>query len=161
MSNFFRLVQVFAVAIFAVYWIGAALPIVFLFAFCLVNKVVPAIRETVRPSNTTKSPLLSFLGETITGSTTIRAFNLSEEFIRGNNELLNQNILAIQMQTGVAGWFAIRIDILAIFMMLFFSATCILVRTQVDPIILSLVLVYMLQIQNSMIIFLRTFMIMQ
>ena len=89
MANFFRLIQVFAVAIYAVYWIGAALPIILMFAFCLVSKVVPSIRETVRISSTTKSPLLSYLGETIAGSTTIRAFNLSDEFIKGNNKLLN------------------------------------------------------------------------
>ena len=65
------------------------------------------------------------------------------------------------MQTGVAGWFAIRVDFLAITMMLIFSTVCILVRESVDPIILSLLLVYMLQIQNSMIVFLRTFMFMQ
>lgn len=128
MGNFFRLIQVFAVAIFAVYWIGAILPIIFMLAFCLVIKVVPAIRETVRLSSTTKSPLLSYLGETISGSTTIRAFDLTDEFIKGNNNLLNQNILAIQMQTGVQGWFAIRVDFLAIFMMLIFSSVCIIMR---------------------------------
>lgn len=97
MMSFFRLIQVFAVAIFAVYWIGIALPFVFLLAFCLVNKVIPSIRETVRLSSTTKSPLLSYFGETISGCTTIRAFDLTEEFILGNNKLLNQNILALQM----------------------------------------------------------------
>lgn len=160
-NNFFRLVQVFLVAIFAVYWIGAILPFIFMIAFCLVSRVLPAIRETVRLSSTTKSPLLSYLGETIAGCTTIRAFDLSDEFIQGNNVLLNQNILAVQMQTGVQGWFAIRVDLLAIVMMLIFSSVCITVRTSVNPIILSLLLVYMLQIQNSMIVFLRTFMMMQ
>lgn len=144
MTNFFRLIQVFSIAIFAIYWIGAVLPILLIVAFYLVNRVVPAIRETVRLSSTTKSPLLSFFGETIAGSTTIRGFDLQDDFIKGNNKLLNQNILALQMQTGVAGWFAIRVDILAIAIMVIFSFISIAVRSRVNSIILSLLLVYML-----------------
>ena len=160
-QNFFRLIQVFTVAILAVYWIGAILPLVLFVAFYLVNKVVPSIRETVRINSTTKSPLLSYLGESISGATTIRAFELCDEFMQGNNALLNQNILATQMQTGVQGWFAIRVDFLAVAIMLIFSIICIVVRENVNPIILSLLLTYLLQVQVTMIQFLRTFMLMQ
>lgn len=95
LQNVYRLIQVFAVAVFAVNWIGPIIPVVFLISFYLVNKAVPSIRETVRISSMTKSPLLSYLGETISGCSTIRAFDRVDEFIDGNNKLLNENILAI------------------------------------------------------------------
>ena len=158
LQNFYRLIQVFAVAIFAVSWIGAILPVVLMVAFFLVKQAIPSIRETVRISSMTKSPLLSYLGETISGASTIRAFDRSADFVSGNNVLLNNNILAIQMQTGVQGWFAIRVDLLAIALMLIISTVCIVARDEVSSVILSLLLVYMLQIQNTMIVFLRTFM---
>ena len=44
-----------------------------------------SIKETVRLNSTTRSPLLSFLGETIQGSSTIRAFKRNDEFIKVNN----------------------------------------------------------------------------
>jgi hypothetical protein len=44
-----------------------------------------SIKETVRLNSTTRSPLLSFLGETIQGSSTIRAFKRNQEFIKVNN----------------------------------------------------------------------------
>ena len=109
----------------------------------------------------TKSPLLSYLSETISGSSTIRAFERSEEFIIGNNVLLNNNILSIQMQTGVQGWFAIRVDMLAIALILIISTVCVLAQGIASPVILGMVLMYMLQIQQSMTLFLRTFMMVQ
>lgn len=161
MRNFYQLVQVFVVAVFAVRWIGLILPLVLFVAFLLVKKAIPSIRETVRISSMTKSPLLSYLGETINGSSTIRAFDRSAEFIHGNNVLLNNNILSMQMQTGVQGWFAIRVDILAISLMLTIALVCILAREQAEPVLLSMLLVYMLQIQSTMAIFLRMFMMIQ
>lgn len=47
-----------------------------------------------RIESITKSPLLSFLAETGNGASTIRAFKRKEDFIKENNKLLNNNILA-------------------------------------------------------------------
>jgi len=40
--------------------------------------------------------VLSFLGETINGNSTIRAFDRERHFIEENYRLLNRNILATQ-----------------------------------------------------------------
>lgn len=94
LTNLYSLLQVFAVAIFAVKWIGLALPFLLLISARIVSRVSNALKETVRLFSTTNSPILSYLGETIQGTSTIRAYEREHEFIDGFHELLNNNILA-------------------------------------------------------------------
>jgi ABC-type multidrug transport system fused ATPase/permease subunit len=96
-QNMFQLAQIFIVAIYAVYWIGILIPFLLGVSYLIVSRSAKAIKETVRLQSTSKSPLLSYLGETINGASSIRAFNRSEEFIEGFHALLDTNILAVQM----------------------------------------------------------------
>ena len=68
------------VAITSTYWIAIIFPPIFYACILLVRYTVKALRETSRLFSTSKSPLLSFLGETITGASTIRAFKKTKEF---------------------------------------------------------------------------------
>jgi ATP-binding cassette subfamily C (CFTR/MRP) protein 1 len=89
MYTVYMLVQVFVVAIYAFPYISLVIPLVFLISYCLIRRSTNALKETVLLLNTTKSPLLSYFGETINGTSTIRAFDKSEEFIKGCYVLLN------------------------------------------------------------------------
>lgn len=137
-------------AVFAVKWVGLGLPVLVAAAFFLLKKVLPSIRESVKVASLTKSPLLSCLGETIRGASTIRAFGMSEEFIKRNNDFLNANVLAVTIQQGVASWFSIRVDALALGMMAILSLTCIFWRDHANPVVLSMLLSYSLMIQISL-----------
>ena len=75
------LIQVFAIAIYAVPFIVLILPFVIFVSYLIVRRAATAIRESVRLNSTTKSPLLSYLGESIGGSSTIRAYRRDKEFI--------------------------------------------------------------------------------
>lgn len=59
-------------------------------------------------------------------------FGRSEDFIRHNNRLLNENIIAMQLEYGVSTWFALRIDILSILLMATLSIVCVLLRGDVE-----------------------------
>jgi len=72
------LLQVLAVACFAVSYIGLILPIVGLFSILILKSASGSIKETSRLTSTTRSPVLSLVGETILGSSTIRAFGKQE-----------------------------------------------------------------------------------
>jgi hypothetical protein len=61
------------------------LPFIMIISILIVKSSELSIKETVRLNSTTRSPLLSFLGETIQGSSTIRAFKRNQEFIKVNN----------------------------------------------------------------------------
>jgi ATP-binding cassette subfamily C (CFTR/MRP) protein 1 len=85
------------VAIYAFKWFILILPLIFILSLFIVRRAARSIKETVRVYSTTKSPILSYLGETISGASTIRAFGMSEQFKQGFFNLLNNNILAMQM----------------------------------------------------------------
>lgn len=74
----FIILQVMFVSAYASPFITILFPILFYLGFALVSKVSIALRETARITNITKSPLLSFLAESISGASTIRAFGYTE-----------------------------------------------------------------------------------
>jgi len=59
---------------YAFKWFIIIIPVMFMIAWSIVSRVSMAIVETVRIQSTAKSPLLSYLGETFNGLSTIRAF---------------------------------------------------------------------------------------
>jgi uncharacterized MnhB-related membrane protein len=54
------------------------------------------------------------------------------------------------MMAGVSGWFSIKVDILAILLMLIIAVACIFARSSADPIILSMLLSYLMSIQDNL-----------
>jgi ABC-type multidrug transport system fused ATPase/permease subunit len=123
----------------------------------LLNRVMLSIRQTSSVNATTKSPVISLLNESIVGASTIRAFKKQDDFIKRNNALLNNNIKATIMNSGVNQWFCVRIDILSVFTMFCFSLVCVLTRDFVDPIVLSLLLNYGLGIPLNLSFLLRMY----
>lgn len=132
LAMMYMLVYVIVVAVFAVKWIIFLLPIIFLISYIIVRRTAASIRETVRLQSTTKSPLLSHLGETLSGASTIRAYEKTDMFIEQNNKLLNDNILATIVMSATTGWFGIRVDILAFFLMLVLTIICVLSKDFAD-----------------------------
>lgn len=92
--NFYNLLSVFGVAAFVVPWILLVMPFVLMITVWLYRHSIAATKETARIESVTRSPLLSYLSETINGNSTIRAFGKQKMFIEQNYRLLNKNILA-------------------------------------------------------------------
>ena len=128
------------VAALAVRMILIAILIFLMFGFCLFRYVLRAYKETNRVESVTKSPTLSFLQETQSGSTVIRAFKREKEFIEHNNFLVNRNTLANQVSMGVWTWYSIRMDILSSFVLMVACGFCVYLRTDTDPVLLTLML---------------------
>ena len=80
------MMQIFIVATVAVPYVGLIIIVIMTITYMIVSRTQISIKESVRIQSTTKSPLLSYLGETINGASTIRAFNREDEFIYGHNE---------------------------------------------------------------------------
>ena len=99
------MVAILAISIYVVPWIGLFLPILFLLTAYIYLRSIAAVKEVSRIESVTKSPLLSFLSETLSGSSTIRAFDKREEFVEQFHTYLNRNILANEWKNGVPFWF--------------------------------------------------------
>jgi ABC-type multidrug transport system fused ATPase/permease subunit len=138
-------------------WIGAVLPLLLVISTILISRASNALKETVRLFSTTNSPILSYFGETINGTSTIRAYERQQDFIDGFHKLLNDNILASQMRAGVTGWFTIKVDMMAISLMFLMTMICVLCRDFTNPVILAILLSYTMTIQFNLKWFLVTF----
>jgi len=83
-ANFYaishNLLIVLSVCVFAVPWVLILLPFVFLLVFKLFRYSISAFREVTRIESVSKSPILSFVIETLSGASTIRAFKKQSEF---------------------------------------------------------------------------------
>ena len=81
----YQTLSVIIVAVIVVKWILILLPLLIYISFKLYTSSIRSIRETTRVESLTKSPLLSFFGETFNGASTIRTFKRSTDFIKKNN----------------------------------------------------------------------------
>ena len=55
-------------------WIGLTVPFFIYFGYFITNYSTKALRETTRLTATSNSPVISYVGETVSGASTIRAF---------------------------------------------------------------------------------------
>ena len=144
--NIYLLLSIVVMSIIIVPWIAVIYPILFVIVIKLYKHSISATKEVARIQSVTKSPLLSFLAETLSGSTTIRAYRKKAQFIEANYKFLNNNIVATQWSEGVPLWFAIRIDLIAIVIMGVIALFCVLFRNEADPVMLALLLTYSLTV---------------
>jgi hypothetical protein len=82
----YQALSVLIVATIVVPWILLLLPFLTYLVIKLYNRSIQSFRESSRIESMTKSPLLSFMGETFAGSSTIRAFKREKDFIHENNK---------------------------------------------------------------------------
>lgn len=139
------------VAALAVHYI---LVIEFIYFCCIVylfRKVLPAYKESFRINMIQFSPIVSFFQETIAGNTVLRAFNKEEESNERVIKLLNNNCLSNTLSTAIWCWYSIRVDILCALVLVSggCSAVWLSSSSKVDPILLSLMLQYLLSLQDQ------------
>lgn len=74
--------SIVVLSIIVVPWIALLYPVIFGIIAILFNIAIAANKEVNRVESLTKSPLLSYLTESISGNSTIRAFKRKEDFIK-------------------------------------------------------------------------------
>jgi len=79
------------VAAYAVPYIIVVIVIMMITSYCVFKHVINGYKQCFRLGSVTKSPILSFLQETQSGGSVIRAFGKSEEFESRNFELINNS----------------------------------------------------------------------
>ena len=106
----------------------------FFAALCinLVQRSIPAIVDSSSFLRITKNPILSNIVETMNGSSTIRVYGRANEFIKYNIKLLDKNLKAVQIQSGINAWFSLRIDMISIMLVGVISTACVLLRPETE-----------------------------
>ena len=98
------------------------LPLLVLYCFMLIL-YQRSNREFKRYESTFRSPLYSHISETLAGLSTIKAYGSELNFIKRQQELMNENNVPTYMRLGAGVWIGIRMEVLSTFLTL---ALCLL-----------------------------------
>ncbi|KAJ3255913.1 hypothetical protein HK103_005829 [Boothiomyces macroporosus] len=126
------------------------LPVLVVYYF--VQKVYRATsRELKRLDSLTRSPLYAFLGETLNGLPTIRAFGEQERFIAVSENYISRNISPSFLLFSASRWLGIRYESLGAVLVFFAAMLGIFSRTddRFSGALLGLSLTYSLQVTQS------------
>lgn len=150
LNYFYALLQVVIIAAVAVYWFIVIFPLLIAVAFYVYNDVRSTIQETQRIEKMTKSPIVTYLQESISGTSTIRAFGYSDRFIEKQKKLVNDTILSQQMTKATTQYFKLRLNVAAVCFVACICFICIHSQGQVSSILLGLLLTYSMGIQYNL-----------
>jgi len=78
----YPLLSVLAMSIWVVPWVSIVFPIIFVVVMYFFNRSIAATKEVVRIESVSKSPILNFLSESISGSSTVRAYGNKDIFFQ-------------------------------------------------------------------------------
>jgi ATP-binding cassette subfamily C (CFTR/MRP) protein 1 len=132
---------IFAMPIFILVVIPVAI-----FYYFLQKFFVATARQLKRMEAISRSPIFTHFSETITGSSTIRAFDRSESFIRENEQRVDENQSCSYPIVVANRWLAIRLELLGNLIILFASLFAVISRESIEPGLVGLSLTYALDV---------------
>ncbi|CAL1291845.1 unnamed protein product [Larinioides sclopetarius] len=123
----------------------ACLPLVVLYYF-LQKFYIPTSRQLKRLESTTRSPVYSHFSETVTGASSIRAYEASNQFMRHSNNLVDINNESYYPSLGASRWLSIRLEFLGYTIVFLSAIFAVFLRDTLSPGIAGLAVSYALQI---------------
>ncbi|CAL1297888.1 unnamed protein product [Larinioides sclopetarius] len=123
----------------------ACLPLVVLYYF-LQKFYIPTSRQLKRLESTTRSPVYSHFSETVTGASSIRAYEASNQFMRHSNNLVDINNESYYPSLGASRWLSIRLEFLGYTIVFLSALFAVFLRDTLSPGIAGLAVSYALQI---------------
>lgn len=136
------------VAIAAVPYIAVVIAVYLVISTILFLYSMKAYKDCYRIESVTMSPILSFFQETFNGGSVIRAFDKSDDFKDWSYKLVNKTTQANQITIGCFAWYSMRLDVLTSFILIAGCAACICLRSTANPVYLSMMLQYLLTLQQ-------------
>ena len=114
-----------------------------------------SLKEAGRLDGISSSPIITHLGETISGSSTIRAYNKVDDFESKQFFMQDRNSAAALLKRGVAGWFSIKITFIITIFILFVFIYCIIVKDSSNSVLIGIMMIYLMDLQDNILIFFR------
>ena len=127
------------------------------FAYWFVQKLyVETSRQLKRIESSTRSPIYSWFGESVSGIATIKAYGLQSYFINEIEEKVDLNSACFEPNVVAGRWLSIRLEMLGNLIILFAALFAVLGRDTLDPGIVGLSLSYAMQITGTLNMLIRT-----
>ncbi len=127
------------------YFIAVIVPLSLVYWF-VQNIYVKTSRQLKRLESNSRSPIYSLFGETLSGVSTIRAFNMERKFILDNEANVDHNQSCYHPNLAANRWLSIRLEMLGNIIILFAALFAVIQRDSLDPGLVGLSLSYASQI---------------
>ncbi|KAH8267412.1 hypothetical protein KR018_000796 [Drosophila ironensis] len=129
-------------------FLAVIVPIAFLYYFAQ-RFYVATSRQLMRLESVSRSPIYSHFGETVTGASTIRAYNVGERFIEESDAKVDKNQVCKYPSVIANRWLAIRLEMVGNLIILFASLFAVL-GGQTNPGLVGLSVSYALQVTQTL-----------
>ncbi|XP_014250192.1 multidrug resistance-associated protein 1-like [Cimex lectularius] len=107
-------------------------------------------RQLKRLESVTRSPIYSHFGETVNGSSSIRAYNVQQRFVKESEEKVDFNQIAAFPGIIANRWLAVRLEFIGNVIIFFAALFAVLERETMNPGIVGLSITYALQITQTL-----------
>lgn len=109
---------------------------------------VRSSRQIKRIQSITRSPIYSHFSETLSGTSTIKAYNLQRRFTNDCMSKVDTNLISSRVFLATSRWLSVRLEMLGNVIILFASLFAVLGRDTINPGTVGLTLNYASQITN-------------
>ncbi|XP_052851265.1 multidrug resistance-associated protein 1 isoform X4 [Drosophila gunungcola] len=129
-------------------FLAVIVPIAFLYYFAQ-RFYVATSRQLMRLESVSRSPIYSHFSETVTGASTIRAYNVGNRFIDESDAKVDENQVCKYPSVIANRWLAIRLEMVGNLIILFASLFAVL-GGQTNPGLVGLSVSYALQVTQTL-----------
>lgn len=111
---------------------------------------VTTSQQIKRLESVSRSPVYSHFGETVTGSSIIRAYNAQERFIKNSEDKVDNNQVCTFPNIAASRWLTIRLQMIGNLVVFFSALVTVINKDTLNPGIVGLMITYALQITLSL-----------
>ena len=111
---------------------------------------IPTTRQLKRIESVTRSPIYNHFSETLTGSSTIRAFGDQDRFIKESSDRVNLNNTTYFAGLASNRWLGIRLELIGNFTIFIAALFAIFYRNSTSSAVVGLAISYSLQVTSSL-----------
>ncbi|XP_052851268.1 multidrug resistance-associated protein 1 isoform X7 [Drosophila gunungcola] len=148
-SQVFRvLATIVVISLSTPIFLAVIVPIAFLYYFAQ-RFYVATSRQLMRLESVSRSPIYSHFSETVTGASTIRAYNVGNRFIDESDAKVDENQVCKYPSVIANRWLAIRLEMVGNLIILFASLFAVL-GGQTNPGLVGLSVSYALQVTQTL-----------
>ncbi|XP_066291270.1 multidrug resistance-associated protein 1-like isoform X6 [Branchiostoma lanceolatum] len=130
-------------------FLTALVPLVVLYYF-IQRFYVATSRQLKRIESISRSPIYSHFGETVQGTSTIRAYDREQQFFFQNQAKVDENQVAYYPMIVSNRWLALRLEFVGNCIVLFAALFAVIGRETLSPGIVGLSITYALQITQTL-----------
>ena len=111
---------------------------------------VATARQVKRMESISRSPIYTHFGETLSGSTTIRAYKLTQNFIMDNEARIDKNQICYYPSFVSSRWLSVRLENLGNLIVFFAALFAVISKGSIDPGLVGLTLSYALNVTGAL-----------